>query len=327
MSESIKFDGQAAVITGAGSGIGRAIAMELARRGAMVVVNDYGGDRAGTTGSIDRAAEVVKEIVAAGGVAVADGTSVGSWEAARAIVGKALASFGRLDILVNNAGIALPGRITDFSDEEIDRALQIMLHGPYALIRTAWPIMESQSYGRIMNMSSSAALGIGANAPYGTAKAGIIGLTLDTAIGGKPLGILVNAVMPTAYTRLTSDLPDKNFSEWMRVNMPPEKVAQAAAYFLSRQSAVTGQILEIGGGRVARLGFYGNRGYFNAELTAESVAEHVDQTLAMESASLKQTSMELINGYLEFLPLGDGAALPEMNLDSLAEHGKTRYSS
>lgn len=321
-SNSIRFDGQVAVVTGAGGGIGRAFALELARRGARVLVNDYGGDRAGTAGSSERADAVVQEIVAAGGQAVADATAVGSWEAARGIVNKAVSTWGRLDILVNNAGIALPGRMTDHSDEQIDHALEIMLHGPYALIRTAWPIMERQGHGRIINISSSALFGIGANASYGTAKAGLVGLTLDAAMGGKELGIHVNAVLPTAYTRLTADLPDKDFSEWMRIHMQPEKVAAAGVYFLSRESRVTGRILDIGGGRVARIGFYGGKGYFDADLTAEGLADHLDQALDMGRLTALESSADDIKGYLDVLPWVGSGGGPSEDVEAVAAHGK-----
>ena len=319
---NIRFDGQVAVITGAAGGIGRAFALELARRGAKVLVNDYGGDRSGIPGNPERAEAVVKEIVAAGGVAAADATAVGTWGAARAIVDHAMSNWGRLDILVNNAGIGLPGSITDVSDEAVDRALDIMLRGPYALMRSAWPIMERQRHGRVINISSCAVFGIGATPSYAAAKAGVIGLTLDTAKAGLAHNILVNAVLPTALTRLTADLPDKDFSEWLRINMPPEKIAAAASYLLSAESSITGKILDVGGGRIARIGFYGGTGYFNPNITAEDLAANIATALDMTHLSPLESVADDIRGFFAVLPWTGGGRGPSEDVDAIVQHGK-----
>src|ERR1700722_18254211 len=171
---AISFDGQVAIVTGAAGGIGRAIAFELARRGARILVNDYGGDTFGHEGNAERAEAVAAELRAMGAEAVADGTAVGTADNARRIAGVALKAFGRIDILANNPGVTLPGLITSVSEQDVENHIRINLLGPYMLVRAVWPVMQQQRYGRILNTSSNAALGIGANTPYAMSKAGLI---------------------------------------------------------------------------------------------------------------------------------------------------------
>jgi NAD(P)-dependent dehydrogenase (short-subunit alcohol dehydrogenase family) len=167
----IHFDGQVAIVTGAGRGMGRTHALLLASRGACVVVNDYGGDPSTLhPGTIDAAQSVVDEITEAGGQAVADGTMIGTGAAAGAVVDHALDAFGRVDMLVNNAGGALIGDIDAFADDEIEGVLRTNLIGPYMLMRRVWPHLRAQSYGRIVNIMSSATLGIGNIAAYAAGK-------------------------------------------------------------------------------------------------------------------------------------------------------------
>ena len=152
-------DGQVAVVTGAGGGMGQSYARQLARLGAKVVVNDYGGDVLGRQdGSSAAAQRVVGEIEAEGGTAIANALAVGNGENARAIIAAATEAYSRIDILVNNAGTALPGAIDAFEDEAIERHYATNLIGGYHLVRAAWPIMKSQHYGRILNISSNDAL-------------------------------------------------------------------------------------------------------------------------------------------------------------------------
>lgn len=283
MGRLIRFDGQAAIVTGAGGGMGRAYALELAARGAAVLVNDFGGSIFGNrAGEEARAEAVVAEIRAAGGRAVASAEPVGTAETAERIVALALESFGRVDILVNNAGIALPGPIAETAFDRVEALYRTNLIGPHALARAVWPAMRDQGKGRILNITSNAALGIGGNAPYAASKAGLIGLTLDLALEGAPHGILVNAVMPSAYSRMIEHVPDPEFVAWMRDHFQPEKVAAAMLPFLARESTATGMVLSAGGGRLARLGFVENDGIFDPEITAESardgLAEATDLT-------------------------------------------------
>jgi NAD(P)-dependent dehydrogenase (short-subunit alcohol dehydrogenase family) len=272
--EAIRFDGQVALVTGAGGGIGRAIALELGRRGARLLVNDSGGSVEGAGGSGAPAEKTAAELRALGVTAIANATAVGTAAAAREIVAAALQAYGRIDVLANVAGTALPGEITDFDDAVVEQHFHCNLLGPYMLVRAAWPVMKSQRYGRILNTSSNAALGIGANGPYAATRAGVLGLTLDAAVEGREHGILVNAIMPSAFSRMIAQIPDPVFVDWFRRNLPPEKVAAAAAYLLSAHNRTSGRILAVGGGRVARIAFAEGAGWMDPGITAESAAEH-----------------------------------------------------
>ena len=299
----ISFDGQVAIITGAGGGMGRAYALELARRGAAVVVNDYGGGVLGEqVGSRGPAASVVAEIQAAGGRAAANDEAVGSADSARAIAAAALDAFGRVDLLVNNAGTALPGPFTRHDDDAIERHYRTNLIGGHHLMRAVWPTMVAQGHGRVLNISSNGVLGVGGNAAYAAAKAGMIGLTLDSAIEGRPLGILVNAVMPVSYSRMIEQMPDPATVSWFRDNCPPERVAAAMAWFLSRESQVSGRILLTGGGRLSSLVFAETDELFEPRLDAEMVASHADDLFGEESLTVTHNQAEAAARYFEHLP-------------------------
>lgn len=277
---TIDLSGQVAIVTGAGGGMGRAYALELAHRGAAVVVNDYGGGVLGEqNGSAGPADAVVAEIVGAGGRAITSSLAVGSARHAKAILQSALDAFGRIDILVNNAGTGIAGCFTAHEDEAIERHYATNLIGGHHLMRAVWPHMSGQNYGRILNVSSNGALGVGGNAPYAAAKAGMLGLTLDAAIEGKPQGILVNAVMPTAYSRLIEQMPDLATVAWFRDNLKPEQVAAAMTWFLSRDCTETGRILLTGGGRLSSLIFAETGEIFDPMISAEIVAQKIGQVL------------------------------------------------
>jgi NAD(P)-dependent dehydrogenase (short-subunit alcohol dehydrogenase family) len=254
-SGPVRFDGRVALVTGAGGGMGRAYAIALAARGARVVANDYGGDMFGAGGSASYADAVVEEIRAAGGEAIGVDTPVGEAHDARKIVELALSAYGRLDILINNAGISAPGAIDALGDARVEAVLRTNLIGALHLMRAAWPTMSSQGYGRILNISSSAALGKGGSAAYAASKAGLIGLTLDAAQEGVAVGISANALLPTAYSRMIEAVPDRNFVAWMKTALAAEKIVPAVLYLLSDQSSATGRIFSAGGGRVARLAY------------------------------------------------------------------------
>jgi NAD(P)-dependent dehydrogenase (short-subunit alcohol dehydrogenase family) len=244
-----RFTGQVAVVTGAGGGIGRSHALLLASEGAKVVVNDYGGDSLGNGGSSAAAKRVVEEILKRGGTAVADSHDV-AFDGA-AIVDTAISSFGELHVVVNNAGIANGGEIDEIPTESFDRLVDIHLGGTVAVCRAAWPIFRQQRYGRIVNTSSCSVFGLAKTPAYATAKAAMIGLTRSLAEDGRGHGIQVNAVMPSAYSRLTAQSPE--FAAVMRAGFPPEKVALFTAALLTSEAPCTGETFVVGGGRAARV--------------------------------------------------------------------------
>jgi len=184
-----RFDGRVAVVTGAGRGLGRAYAHLLAARGARVVVNDLGGSIAGEGTDAGPAADVVAEIEAAGGDAVADTNDVSTEEGGAALVGTALDRFGRVDVLVNNAGIMRWGGPPDVAVADLEQHLAVHLVGSYATARAAWPHMAEQGHGRIVMTTSTGMLGLPANTSYAAAKGGVVGLTRSLAVAGRKQGI------------------------------------------------------------------------------------------------------------------------------------------
>ncbi len=273
----IHFNGQSAIVTGAGAGIGRETALILAARGARVLVNDPAPGAAQT---------VVDEIKAAGGEAIAEMTPVGPGDAAKSIVQTAIDQFGRIDILVNNAGISRPAPFGEDSDADIEKIFAVNLLGPYALMRAVWPGMKAHGYGRILNTSSSAALGSGISGAYAPTKSGIIGLTKDAAISGKPHGISVNAIMPSAHTVLLQNHPDLDFRRWFEVHFPARLVAATSAFLTSSACTVTGEIFSTGGGLVQRVTFYETPGVIDRELTPETVRDTFDRICATDGGAV-----------------------------------------
>ena len=289
----ISFTGRVALVTGAGSGIGRATALLLASRGARVVVNDPGVDAAGKS----RAESVVREIRAAGGEAIAEISAVGTHVAGRRIVAATLKAYGRIDILVNNAGIARPGPFGEGADTDINFVLRVNLLGPYALMRAAWPHMRERRYGRIVNLASSAALGSGISGAYAASKGGLLSLSKDAGIAGKPLGISVNALMPSAYTSLIDHHPDVAYREWMRRHLPAGKVAAVIAFLASEQMRDSAEVFAAGGGRVSRIVFLESIGHFEAQLTPEAVQEHYGKIGDMSGATVLRTQSDHQENY------------------------------
>jgi NAD(P)-dependent dehydrogenase (short-subunit alcohol dehydrogenase family) len=303
----IDFDGQVAIVTGAGRGMGRCIALLLAQRGARVVVNDYGGDEFGNAGTSREAEAVVDEIRAAGGKAVANAATVGDGASADAIVRAALDAFGRIDVLINNAGGSTIAPIDELSDAALERVMRTNYWGAYMLIRRVWPHMRTQRYGRIVNVCSSAVLGIGTIAPYSSAKGAMVGLTHEAAIEGRPYDIFVNGTFPAGYSRLAAKSAE-DARRWMETWFQPELVAQAYAYFASRAMQHSGDIYSVGAGRVSRIALVNNDGYFNRELTPELVAQHIDQIRDLTTAVHVGSSWEENQRYQRWVPWTGGQA-------------------
>ncbi len=267
------FDGKVAIITGAGGGLGRSHALDLARRGALIVVNDLGGSTDGTGNSQTAAQKVVDEIKAAGGEAVANYDSVATPEGGQAIVQTAMDAFGRIDIIINNAGILRDTSFKNMTPDQLNPVLDVHLRGAFYVTQPAWQIMRDQGYGRIINTSSGAGIfGNFGQTNYGAAKMGLVGFTRVLAVEGAKNNIKANAIAPVAKTRMTEEL----FGEAMD-KLAPEMVTPVVTYLAHEDCPVTGEVYSVGGGRVARIFVGVTPGYYDAELTAESVRDHFDQ--------------------------------------------------
>ncbi|WP_150238371.1 SDR family NAD(P)-dependent oxidoreductase [Nocardiopsis quinghaiensis] len=268
MSE-ISLDGQVAIVTGAGQGLGRAHALLLAERGARVVVNDVSGPRDGAGGAVSPARQVVDEIRVAGGTATVEGTDVSTPEGAARVVDLATSTYGRLDILVNNAGILRDRSFSKISSEEIDPVMKVHVGGTLWMSKAAWPVMRGQGSGRIINTTSAAGLfGNFGQANYAAAKAAIIGLTKTLAIEGARSGVLVNAIEPGARTQMTEDLLGD-----LADSLDPSLVAPLVLWLSARECEATGEVYNVGGGRVARVLVAQTPGLFARELTAERIRD------------------------------------------------------
>ncbi len=241
--------GKVAVVTGSGRGIGRGIALALAREGAKLVINDVGCEVDGRGKANDPAQQVVDEIKALGGDATPNYDSVADFNAAARIIKTAVDTFGRLDILVNNAGIVRDRSIGKMTEEEFDSVIAVHLKGTFNCGRHAIPYMKEQGYGRIINITSSAGLrGNFGQSNYGAAKAGIMGLTLVWAIELEKHGITVNAMAPAGMTRMTGTMPGVDTNN-PPPEMNPELNGPLIAFLASEKAAhVNGQI-------------FGRRGY------------------------------------------------------------------
>jgi NAD(P)-dependent dehydrogenase (short-subunit alcohol dehydrogenase family) len=306
----LTFESKVAIVTGAGRGLGRAHALELGRRGAKVVVNDLGGDVEGLGGSFAPAHDVADEIIAAGGQAVANGDSVVSPDGGNAIVECALGTFGRLDILVNNAGVLDMAPLLEASDEHIDRTLATHLRGSFSVTRPALRLMLEQGYGRIVNTSSGAVLGSPVGVAYQSAKAGIIGFTRAVALLGKDSNVKANAVLPTAFTRMTDSIPDPAFRAFMEERFVPERVAGAVALMCHETFAPSGECFLAGGGRMARLFLAVTPGIISEDGTAEDFADHLDDVMNAEDFIIPADRGQEFASYLPRLGFEFSAATP-----------------
>jgi NAD(P)-dependent dehydrogenase (short-subunit alcohol dehydrogenase family) len=288
---NISFEGRVAIVTGAGGGLGRTYALDIARRGGAVVVNDLGGSVEGSSGSSDMADRVVAEITAAGGRAVASYDSVATTAGAKRIAATALDKFGRIDALINNAGNMRVGLFEDSSEEDMAAILAVHLLGTYNVTKAVWPHMKAQGYGRIVATSSSTGMyGSELYTCYASAKAGITGLMNVLSVEGKPHGILCNALMPNAITRMTdmvSGKMDKNDVERsaavmsaVRNSMDPAFTTGLAVYLASEACTSTHSIYSSCAGRMARVFVGVAEGWQGSQeqpATAEEIAGHIDE--------------------------------------------------
>ena len=258
------------VVTGAGGGLGREYALTLAREGASVVVNDLGGARDGTGAGHNMADEVVNEIKAAGGRAVANYDSVAEPEGGENIVKTAIDEFGKIDGIVSNAGILRDGTFHKMTFENWDAVLKVHLYGGYNVLRAAWPHFREQSFGRIVVATSTSGLfGNFGQANYSAAKLGLVGLINTLAQEGAKYNIKLTAIAPIAATRMTQDIvPPEVFEK-----LSPEYVAPVVAYLMTEELPDTDSIFIVGGGKVQRTALFQNDGVtFDHVPTVDEVA-------------------------------------------------------
>ena len=265
--QELRLDGRVAVITGAGGGLGRSHALELARRGASVVVNDLGGALDGQGSSASAAQRVADEITTLGGVAVANHDSVATPEGGEAIIQTAIDAFGRVDVLINNAGILRDKAFHKMDADVINQVIDVHLKGAFFVTQPAFRRMREQRYGRIISTSSASGLfGNFGQANYGAAKAGLAGLTRVLAIEGAEHGIAANAIAPIASTRMTEGILGD-----LSPRVSPSSVSPLVAYLASEECSVNGHIYSVAGGRIARIFIGETEGLVLAENSAEAI--------------------------------------------------------
>lgn len=268
------FDGKVAIITGAGGGLGRQHALLLASRGALVVINDLGGALDGSGSDKGAAQKVVDEIVALGGVAVADTNSVSTPEGGAAIVKSAVDAYGRVDIVINNAGILRDKSFHNLTPDLMNPVFDVHLKGAFHVTQPAFVLMREQGYGRIISTSSAAGVfGNFGQANYGAAKMGLVGFMRVLAVEGAKYNIKANAIAPLALTRMTESL----FSGAMAEKLQPELISPIVAFLAHEDCPVSGEVYSVGCCRVARVFIGETPGYFNANLTMEDVRNNFEQ--------------------------------------------------
>ena len=286
---SIRFDDQVAIVTGAGGGLGREYALDLARRGAKVVVNDLGPARDGT-GQSDAALAVVDQIERSGGTAIANGGDVADFDQMTEMAARAKEAWGGIHILINNAGILRDKSFAKMTPEDFEFVVRVHLLGSAYATKAVWETMRGQGYGRILMTSSSSGLfGNFGQANYGAAKLGVVGLARTLTIEGAKYGIRVNTIAPTAGTRMTEDLfPSEAFKMFA-----PQRVA-AAAVFLVSADAPSGTIVGAGAGVFQTSFITLTEGAFlpDDELSAEAVAQKWDQIVDRTNEIVPNTGAE-----------------------------------
>ncbi len=291
-SNELRFDGQVAVITGAGGGLGRHYALLLASRGARILVNDIGGWVTGDGMNSEVANAAAEEIREQGGEAVADTHSVTSPEGGEAIIDTALRTWGRVDILINNAGIVGDAPFEDMTADRLEPLIVVHLKGAFYVTRPAWTVMRERRYGRILNTCSAAGiLGAERMSNYGAAKTGLIGFTRVLAAEGAEHNIKVNAIAPIAYTRMMTQsidgagqqddaaaqaVLDDLVSRYLK-KLDPAQVAPVVAFLTHQHCPVSGEIYTAGAGHVARFFIGMTKGIYSPALTIEDVRDHLEE--------------------------------------------------
>jgi NAD(P)-dependent dehydrogenase (short-subunit alcohol dehydrogenase family) len=298
----IDFRGRAAIVTGAGAGLGRQYAIELARRGAKVVVNDLGGARDGSGQGTSAADAVVEEIRAAGGEAVANYDNVALAEGGENLVRQTIEAFGKVDILVNNAGIVRDKTFTKMDETSWDAVVNVHLKGAFCVTRPAFLNMRENNYGRIvMTTSSSGTYGNFGQSNYAAAKLGLLGLANVLKLEGDKYNVKTNLIAPTAATRFTQDIfPPELFEK-----LKPDFVAPAVLYLCSEECVDSGVVINAAAGYYSRSAIVTGPGAILSDgakvPTPEDVRNSWKQIMSLDSPDYYYQSAEMFNAFAQLL--------------------------
>ncbi|MCB1414023.1 MAG: SDR family NAD(P)-dependent oxidoreductase [Xanthobacteraceae bacterium] len=306
---TIRFDGRVAIVTGAGNGLGRAHALGLAARGARVVVNDFGGARDGTGGSLTAAETVVEEIRKAGGEAIADGADVSDFEQVTAMVAKATETWGSVDIMCANAGILRDKSFVKMEVADFAKVIAVHLTGTFYCCKAVWDGMRERNYGRIVLTTSSSGLyGNFGQANYGAAKSGMVGLMNVLAEEGRKYNVRVNTISPTAATRMTEELLPPQALELMKAD-----AITPAVLFLLSEDAPTRTIMGAGAGSFAVIRILESEGINlpESDWTPDAIAAHFAEIADMATARPLEGAFQQTQKYIEQAAKAAGIKLGE----------------
>jgi NAD(P)-dependent dehydrogenase (short-subunit alcohol dehydrogenase family) len=296
----ISFIDRVAVVTGAGGGLGRTYALELASRGAAVVVNDLGGSASGEGRDASAAQKVVDEIAANGGTAVASHDSVATAQGGEAIIAAALDHFGKVDVVINNAGILRDKTFAKLAAADLEAVLDVHLKGAFFVSQPAFRAMKENGYGRFVFTASNAGVfGNFGQSNYGAAKFGLVGLSNVLAIEGAKANIKSNVICPIARTRMTEDLLGP-----LAEQLDPTLVTPLVTYLASEGCELTHEIFSAGGGRYARIFVGLTPGWFagtGTAVSAEDIGEHLDQIRDQDGYSVPGSTNDEIGELLALL--------------------------
>ncbi|MBJ7508231.1 MAG: SDR family oxidoreductase [Ilumatobacteraceae bacterium] len=293
---ALGYDGKVAIITGAGGGLGRQHALMMAKRGALIVVNDLGGSIDGVGSNASAAQIVVDEIKAIGGEAVADHNTVATPEGGQAIVQTAIDTYGRVDIVINNAGILRDKAFHNMTPDLLNPVLDVHLKGAFYVTQPAFVHMREQGYGRIISTSSAAGVfGNFGQTNYGAAKMGLVGFTRVLGVEGARFNIKANAIAPLAMTRMTEDILGA-----LKDKLAPELVSPLVAFLAHEECPVSGQLFSVGGGRVAHVFLGETNGYYSPTLTPEDVQNNWETITARDNFSVPNNLGEETAMFLSF---------------------------
>jgi NAD(P)-dependent dehydrogenase (short-subunit alcohol dehydrogenase family) len=285
----LDFDGRVAVVTGAGGGLGRAYALQLAQRGAAIVVNDVGGSVAGTGADAVKAQQVVEEIQAHGGRAVASTVSVTDSGAGQDLLQAALEEFGRLDILINNAGILRDKAFHKMTDDDFRAVVDVHLFGAFNVTQPIYAHMREQQYGRIVLTTSAAGLyGNFGQVNYSAAKLALVGMAKSLAHEGLKRNVKTNAISPAALSRMTQDLMPAGLGQ----AMAPDVVAPVVGYLAHESCSLNGEVLTAFGGHVGRAFIGESLGVTADDLTIEAVADRLEEIRSLHDFAMPASPMD-----------------------------------